>query len=778
VSVQNDQAEPRFAVVRGLNPTYNYTSLDGSFVASPERDAFGRAVPLDVIPASLLSRLEVYKTVTPDMDHNAIGGVINMVTRSAFEEESPFVRGQLYGGWHEQSGEGGTLNGDDHVQPWRGNVAGGLRFGPEDQFGVVAALDYSIRNFEIPQVEVDDADYTEFDGVGNNVGLGNGNGIVVPTNQRIFWYNNQRERMGGHLKLEWRPSDRLRAEVAGAYVEFNDDERRDERIYQLGTDGSADAPATIRDQTATTGITDTGYGTVGIGRFTLDRQISNVRGRVLFEPTPDAQVQARAAFSGAELDNPESFESFQTSTEFGAFYNTSDFFNTFSPLNPSSFFDPASYAHTSRGELERFVDDSVVEVGADLTWSPPQISLPLELKGGALYRDRAKDQGFDFRSFTTDRTYRLSDVVDRQLADETWQGGYKMPFRIASEAANAFFQDNPSDFTETSTFISRSNADEAVTAAYAMATLDLPVVTLIGGLRWEGTNWEGGDPRGDSFVEGNYNNFLIDVQANWDVARDVRVRGAFTQTIGRPNLSDLTQGQTLDQASATIIGSNPDLQPRESNNLDLSVEWYTPDGLLAGGLFYKDVKNEIFEVTTSINRTIGGSTFTRLIGPENARDASLLGLELQYQQRLFFLPGPWSDLGLSGNATFIESDFNVPLSDGGTREVGFFQQPDRTYNLTAFYAGNRFEVRLSYNWTGEFLDALNPDQPNQDEYWDSREQVDLQARVNVTSRVSLIVEGVNLTDAGRTELAGPDHEFLQEDAVFGRTFWIGVSASL
>ncbi|MEM1103094.1 MAG: TonB-dependent receptor plug domain-containing protein, partial [Pseudomonadota bacterium] len=109
VAVQNDQAEARFPIVRGLNPSFNRTTIDGGIVASPERGDFARAVPLDVIPASLLSRLEVVKSVTPELDGNAIGGTINVVTRSAFEEDGPFFYGAGFVGFHEQAGEGGTL---------------------------------------------------------------------------------------------------------------------------------------------------------------------------------------------------------------------------------------------------------------------------------------------------------------------------------------------------------------------------------------------------------------------------------------------------------------------------------------------------------------------------------------------------------------------------------------------------------------------------------------------------------------------------------------------
>jgi len=776
LGVQNDQGEARFAVVRGLNSTYNQTTVDGAFIASPERGSFARAVPLDVIPASLLSRVEVFKTVTPDMDHNAIGGMVNMVTRSAFEsDEARFVTGQAFFGNHEQSGEGGTLDGEDETQPWRANVAAGMRFGAEEQFGLVGAFDYSIRNFEIPQIEVDDEDYTEFDDDGNNVGFGNGNGILVPTNNRVFFYNNERERIGAHLKLEWRPSDRLAAEISGMHVEFNDDERRDENRYELGTSGSASEPATIMGQTTTRGISETGFGIVGLGRFTLDRDIDQVRGAIRYELTPAVTLEGRANWTGAELDNPEVTESFQTDTSFGAVYDTSDFFNIIEPLRPDEFFDPANYAHGNRGELDRFVDDDVVEAGGDVTWSLEQMATPVEVKAGFSYRDREKEEGFEFRRFVSQIPYTLADAVDDTLADEDFQGRNDMPFRVDLDASETFFQQNRENFERVTLFQSGSEATEEIFSAYAMATVDFEPLRLIGGLRWEDTEWEGGDALSDNAVSGEYDNLLVDLVARWQVLPDLVLRGAFTQTIGRPNLTDLTRGENLDPANLTINRSNPDLEARESDNFDLSLEWYIPDGIVSAGLFYKDIENEIFTQTSTVNLDIGGVVFQTLTQPENASGGEIRGIELQYQQRLFFLPQPLDNLGFSANGTFLDTEYDVPFGDG-TRETGFFQQPDTVYNLTGYFASDRFEVRVSYNYTDEFLDGINSGEPAFDVYWEDRSQLDVQARVRITEQVWLIAEGVNLNDEGRTEVTGPNRNLLQEDAEFGRTFWFGVNA--
>ena len=124
ISIQNDQGEARFPVIRGLPPTYNRVTVDGAILASPERG--DRTVPLDIISASLLRQLEVIKTPTAAMDPNAIGGTINIVTRSAFAENRRTVlRGEAFLGFHEQSGAGGTLDGGpgSEEQPYRVNAA-------------------------------------------------------------------------------------------------------------------------------------------------------------------------------------------------------------------------------------------------------------------------------------------------------------------------------------------------------------------------------------------------------------------------------------------------------------------------------------------------------------------------------------------------------------------------------------------------------------------------------------------------------------------------------
>ncbi|HTJ49363.1 MAG TPA: TonB-dependent receptor, partial [Cyclobacteriaceae bacterium] len=95
--VRNTNGDPQYAIVRGMDKRYNYTLVNGIKIPSPDNE--NRYVPLDIFPASLLERLEVTKSLTPGMEGDAIGGVVNMVMKKAPEQLS--VKGDLQLGYNQ-----------------------------------------------------------------------------------------------------------------------------------------------------------------------------------------------------------------------------------------------------------------------------------------------------------------------------------------------------------------------------------------------------------------------------------------------------------------------------------------------------------------------------------------------------------------------------------------------------------------------------------------------------------------------------------------------------
>lgn len=78
---RNASGDPQYAIVRGMDKRYNNTLVNGIKIPSPDNE--NRFVPLDIFPAVFLERLEVFKSLTANMEADAIGGTVNMVMRSA-----------------------------------------------------------------------------------------------------------------------------------------------------------------------------------------------------------------------------------------------------------------------------------------------------------------------------------------------------------------------------------------------------------------------------------------------------------------------------------------------------------------------------------------------------------------------------------------------------------------------------------------------------------------------------------------------------------------------
>ena len=80
INVQYDMGEARFGQVRGTSADLTSVTVNGNRIPSAEGDT--RNVQLDLIPADMVQTIEVSKVVTSDMDGDAIGGAINLVTKN------------------------------------------------------------------------------------------------------------------------------------------------------------------------------------------------------------------------------------------------------------------------------------------------------------------------------------------------------------------------------------------------------------------------------------------------------------------------------------------------------------------------------------------------------------------------------------------------------------------------------------------------------------------------------------------------------------------------
>lgn len=776
MSVQEDQGEPRFPVLRGLQSTYNRTTVDGAMISGV--DSGGRTVPLDIVPSVMAGRIEVIKTVMPEHDANAIGGVINIATRSAFDAKGPFFNGIASYGIYEQHGDVRNSK-----PSYRLGFAAGTTFGANDEWGIVIGVSQEQLDYDIPQIEVASPSVREYNdaGVAVDSGAANGNGIQVPTQHRLFWYNNTKQRTGGNAKLEWRPSDSFRWEMSGIVARTEDDEERIE--YRIEPAGN------VLDQTETSGRFNAGRIITQLNQPITKRFIAVGRTAFAWDAQDDLTLDGDAVFSMGRLRVPNSSIEFRTpqNSNFGFSYDTSDFYPVFNLTNPAAGLDPENFLlQQQRDNLEKSTEKSS-QFRLNLTHGDDSVDGGLKLKTGGVVRltsRESRNERTDYKA-VSGFTYSMAEVVtdgpSKLIRDK-----FAIPIRIDADAFPAFYEANKANFTVTKGSIANDyDVNEDVYAAYVQASTRIGDVTLLGGLRFEHTKVSSDAYRGVDGVltpittKGSYSNWLPSFHLRWNVSDRFVVRGAYTNTIGRGDYSSINAAETLnfDGSQPTISRGNPNLKPRESRGFDLSLEFYPKDGLISAALFHKKISNEIFSLTSQEQLDIGrGLETVQITTPRNAENATIQGLELNLQQALTFLPSPFDGFGINANATFLDTKFTF-LTGAGPRVTGLFMQPDTVWNASIYYQKDRFEARLSYNYIGGFLETIHDTIPNADQYWKDRGTLDANISYRLTDNLTVYAEGQNLNNAGRRELTGPGRTYLQESAEYGRTFWLGVAAN-
>ena len=106
VALESDHGEGRYVQIRGAEASLNTTTINGVKVPSPE-DV--RKISLDIIPSYSLGSVEVTKAITPDMDGDAIGGHVNLITKNAFDYDGQFMEAKVAGGHRPLYGKNGSM---------------------------------------------------------------------------------------------------------------------------------------------------------------------------------------------------------------------------------------------------------------------------------------------------------------------------------------------------------------------------------------------------------------------------------------------------------------------------------------------------------------------------------------------------------------------------------------------------------------------------------------------------------------------------------------------
>jgi TonB-dependent receptor len=207
-----------------------------------------------------------------------------------------------------------------------------------------------------------------------------------------------------------------------------------------------------------------------------------------------------------------------------------------------------------------------------------------------------------------------------------------------------------------------------------------------------------------------------------------------------------------------FYSGNPNLKPMRANSFDLSGEWYFHGGMLATGVFKKDVYDYIQSMPTVVTIENSAGQKVQAIGtiPQNMGHGEIYGLEFQYQQYYDFLPGAFGGLGTEFNATVLDSKGTQNVSSSTTDssqinasklDLPLEQLSRYTYNATLLYSKYGIDARLAYNWRSRYLMSASASNLMVPVYSKSYGQLDGSVMYSVTPQVKIGVQAVNLLNS-------------------------------
>ncbi|WP_019962187.1 TonB-dependent receptor [Woodsholea maritima] len=799
IGIQGDQAEARFVTVRAMNAEYNYTTVDGVSIAVPDRN--GRRVFMDVMPASLAHGIDVYKTFTPNLEGGAIGGIIDIRTASAFNNGPHTLR---------VNGEIGKYENDkgyrDVGPSGSADVFYSHVLGANDQIGIVLTANYYKRDSAIPQAEWGSNRYF-YDQAGNAVGSPAdapypGTGWAVPTERRAYWYHNDRTRYGFTGKVQYRTNNGDELFLRGFWNTATDDEARQTDLLNHG------GGLTISDQTATSGtiiesknLRQSHY----LGQFDFERTVWALTSGGDFALDGLGELTVRANYSGSKFRNPENWiewrlqgDKDQDGVDDNAFhYEREGDRYYFTLLDPEANTNFANFDAVRRQFDDRQLDEDLYEFKLD--WDGELGVSQWSYGTGLSFRriDRAFNEDRDRYLPTATNAYTLAAanvvntdvclqppghlpnqclvVIDPSRANASWQahqGANAAQWRFDDMSNN----DNNLDYSLT----------EDVIAVYGLLNYETDRVQLTFGLRYEDTSVEGTGRRNvaktgwsDVSNEGGYRDWLPSINMSYDLNDQIRLRAAASRSLGRPGFNLIAPvGESYNPDTQTLSRSNPDLEPRRSNNFDLGFDWYLNDGqgIFAANLFYKSIEGEIFGATENLNLVIDGVA-TEVVASQpvnNGDDTHVTGLEVQFVHDLDFI---YEGLGFAANATFLDTDFKLPMNDGTVVELEtMIGQPDLAYNLAVFYDSDTLSAKLAYNYQSiRASHRLNTSNEYRNRYDTAEKSLDFKASYRFSEQWAATLNVWNLTGEGRGEVLGFQRELPIVEADFGRAVFVGVS---
>jgi outer membrane receptor protein involved in Fe transport len=766
VSVLRDETgTPGKAVIRGMDPKYSYTAVNGMAIPSPiDRN---RYLSLDLFPAGIIDHVEVYKSLTPEMAGDAIGGLVNIVTRPVPEQKTFSV--QLATGYNQLFFDRPYLGFKTSVVQQRS---------PYERYGadhVATGTDFSKDNLSfhakhpLPDVHGNINWSKRF--LKQKLGIivmGGLQNIHTGANGFLILQNSEPQPnnvpgVTDYVKRQFSTTSTRKNIYAALDYTFNT--RHQLRFYQLYVNKLDAETRDAVDTSLAEGRTGPGTGRIDIlQRTRMYRQSIehlNLQG--------DHQFNQQLSFNWSTVYSI-AYGNYPDRAELTA--NTGRILGADNEVHQT----PVLLAPLSRTWLHN--TEKSADIFATLHYKPAFFKQQLDLSGGTLLQYRQRDNFYNIYTFVPAIT-----------------SGNGQPFTNIYDAV--WYNNNgPQNPLGTENTPGTYAAKENISAAYLQAKFHTSNWSITAGLRQEQTTQhvhsaaDPGTPFGKA-ISIRYHDWLPSVHLGYVLSPKQGIKLSYYKALSRPSLYDITFFN-MDLDNYNVAG-NPFLKRSTADNFDLRYELYAPEILDALQLtaFYKRIEDPY-------EKTLLSATDTLYALSANGQSYIPTG-KLTEQLRNYGTAHNWGfefsavkylgNLGIIANYMFTNShirqtkkykqreDAQNPASDIITvtkmQERPLQGQSKYLANLSISYHLPRYgtTAQVTGVYTGRRIDDLSG-WYNLDNWQKGYAILDLSLEKTIKTHWRLFAKATNLLNAG-TRIYIPDNITI-ESSNYKRGFLFGV----
>ncbi len=785
--------------IRGIAGEFNLVRVDGGALATPsDSTASGttRSVDINQIPGDMIERIEVTKSPRPDMDADAVGGTINLITKSALDRK----------GRRTSYSVGGIASPSYQIKKmgYLGSFEHSDLLGQSRRLGYSLTLNHNRRYSNVEQIVTDY--FTDL-----IPGLTAGRQMPV-SSFRAAQEIRYEDRTGAGLKFDFKPRDTLVTQLSLLYQHrYSHADTADWRLTNrnhvlafdtaggfwyapdrvLAGQGNVSGAVPVRDANGNVIAYPTGRGEGGvlntftekITDFYHARQLRyNARGQDQIRKTYSANFGGR--YTGLA----------DTRLEFAASYSWGNAKRREWPDGLGTYLFDITGSNVRIDRTKDFLHPEVTFTGGTLPTNVDAVGtvnnmqqldarqieeqtglsldveralrtrVPVTLKTGVRYRDVVRD--IDRGEHQYSYLGKNADLIGTASINPF--GQYPSSLIPDIKRVRESLKTTPNLWREDLLLFAQKqnehngHASESIAGAYVMATARVGKFTLLPGVREEWTQAKGtatvrnrtpgvsgtvNEWAGKETRWGSYANVFPHFHVKYEPTESLIFRGAYTTGIGRPPWKNILPEAVIEPTTRTITMSNTNLRPQYTKNVDFGAEYYLKSGGIFGiNVFRKSIDDLIFNVSRVIGPDDGFASVYdgwRLNTTGNVATAWVKGIEFDYRQQLTFLPGWLNRFGVFANLTLLKTRGNYSTPDGSmTSDIPGFVP--KMINAGISYSGRKLSLRLLAQHQAERLSAWDDRTKEAWRYTEADTSIDITSSYRITKRFSVFMNISNL----------------------------------